>query len=291
MARAGNLSRAAKALNYSQPAISARMARLERSLGMPLIERHSRGVSLTAAGEIVAEHARRMIELEDAIKDRLSYLSARRSRLLPVSAGYIAGTYYLPCSVWTFEQGNRGVHIRLTVTTPLEVIHSVIDGRSEIGVCEGGVESDGVLSVEVIGNEPVWLVTAPSYGQRCHPGSKADVSLSRLNLLALDYGSGLRELTEGYLAGSGRNLGIAQTWKMTSLEGLKAALVGGLGMAFLPRCAVIKEIHERKLTQVALPDGCFDLPVSLVYRQDHELSAEAVRFLEFLKRPCAACNL
>lgn len=290
VATAKNLSRAARVLNYSQPAVSARMARLERSLGVELIHRHNRGVSLTAAGEVVAAHARRILELEDSIQERLSHLSDHGSRLLPVAAGHIAGNYLLACSVWTFEQGNRGVNVRLTLTTPSEAMHSVASGRAEIGVFESGVKLEDGLVAEVVASEPVILVTAPSFAQRHHLGAQAEPSaLAGCSLLTMDYGSGLRELTDEFLSGDGRALATMPSLKMTSLEGLKVALAGGVGMAFLPRCAVIREILEGKLMEVRLPGGCFDLDFCAAYQQGERLSRQCAEFLEFLKRPCAVC--
>ena len=56
VARAGNISRAAKDLYISQPAISKAVGRLEESLGVTLFTRSSRGVSLTAEGQVLYQH-------------------------------------------------------------------------------------------------------------------------------------------------------------------------------------------------------------------------------------------
>jgi DNA-binding transcriptional LysR family regulator len=64
VAEAGQISRAARTLYVAQPALSQAIARLERQLGVELLERHPRGVTLTSAGEIFFEKARAALEAE-----------------------------------------------------------------------------------------------------------------------------------------------------------------------------------------------------------------------------------
>jgi DNA-binding transcriptional LysR family regulator len=60
LARTGNLSRSAAALNTTQPALSKWLKELEEDVGLPLFERHARGLRPTSYGEALIEHARRI---------------------------------------------------------------------------------------------------------------------------------------------------------------------------------------------------------------------------------------
>lgn len=68
VADAGSLARAAQGLGTSQPTLSKSLARLERALRVPLLERHARGVRLTAAGATLLLHARHVdVDVRDAL--------------------------------------------------------------------------------------------------------------------------------------------------------------------------------------------------------------------------------
>ncbi|GKY90109.1 LysR family transcriptional regulator [Sinisalibacter aestuarii] len=78
-AETGNLSHAAHALNIAQTALGLQIKNLEDELGVPLINRHSRGVSLTEAGEIFAGRAREILTmLDDTVSDLRDLGSGRR---------------------------------------------------------------------------------------------------------------------------------------------------------------------------------------------------------------------
>ena len=70
VAKAGNISKAAKELYISQPAISKAISKLEDSLGLSLFTRSSRGVQLTSEGEILFEHTREAFEADSGIRHR-----------------------------------------------------------------------------------------------------------------------------------------------------------------------------------------------------------------------------
>jgi LysR family transcriptional regulator, nitrogen assimilation regulatory protein len=72
VAELGSLSKAADRLNIAQPALSRQIRLLEEELGVPLFERHGRGMVITAAGRDVLEHAARVMEELDAIRSSAS---------------------------------------------------------------------------------------------------------------------------------------------------------------------------------------------------------------------------
>src|SRR5712691_10030793 len=95
VARQGSFSRAAGVLRLAQPSVSARMAGLERSIGLELFARSTRGVTLTAAGRALEPYARRCVALAE--EGRLSArASAGSQRLVMVSPPSLAATIFPP---------------------------------------------------------------------------------------------------------------------------------------------------------------------------------------------------
>lgn len=91
IARTGNISAAARNLFVSQPSLSQQVLNLEAELGIPLLVRHSKSVSLTEAGEQFARHGRRIIGEVEQLSDLMQKNSLLRSGTLHIGLLWIAG--------------------------------------------------------------------------------------------------------------------------------------------------------------------------------------------------------
>ncbi|OFC69877.1 LysR family transcriptional regulator [Alteromonas confluentis] len=80
----GSIAAAARELDIAQPAISQQLAKLEREMGVSLLRRSFKGVSLTEAGELFATHARRLVDDINAAKAELQHLIAEQSGVIRV---------------------------------------------------------------------------------------------------------------------------------------------------------------------------------------------------------------
>src|SRR6202142_1162531 len=87
----GSLSGAAEALSYTQSAVSQQIAALEAEAGMTLLERHARGVSLTAAGQMLVGHAEGILARLEAAESALSAIAGLRSGRLRMASFPTAG--------------------------------------------------------------------------------------------------------------------------------------------------------------------------------------------------------
>jgi molybdate transport repressor ModE-like protein len=134
VAREGSMTTAATALGYTQSAVSQAVAALEKEAGTPLLERHARGVRLTAAGEVVARHAALLREqLERAAGDLDDHLSVRAGRLR-IAAFPSAASVLVPPAVAAFRAEHPEVELSLADTEPEEAAAGVRDGRFDLAV-------------------------------------------------------------------------------------------------------------------------------------------------------------
>ena len=114
----GSFSAAAEALDYSQPAVSQQIARLERQVGVKLIERRPKGLELTSAGSILVRHTETILAQLAAAEDELSELSAdARGRIRIGSFATAAGTV-LPRAVAAFRRVRPAVDVELSLMEP-----------------------------------------------------------------------------------------------------------------------------------------------------------------------------
>src|SRR5439155_13086068 len=96
VATEASVSRGAERLAISQPAVSKQLRELERRLRTTLFDRHPKGVRLTAAGESLADYARRIFALADEAERAMADVAGLRRGRLAVGAGPTAGVYLLP---------------------------------------------------------------------------------------------------------------------------------------------------------------------------------------------------
>jgi DNA-binding transcriptional LysR family regulator len=143
----GSFSAAAEALSYSQPAVSQQIARLEAQAGVKLIERQSKGIHLTPAGEALVRHTERILsQLADAQAELAELSTAARGRLRVASFATAAGTI-VPLAVSEFRRLRPGVVVDLQLMDPPASIPALRRGELDIAIIEeGGFEADPALS-------------------------------------------------------------------------------------------------------------------------------------------------
>ncbi|HEX4352508.1 MAG TPA: LysR family transcriptional regulator, partial [Polyangiales bacterium] len=107
--RQGSLTRAARELRVSQPAISKQLSDLEHDVKTPLVDRLPRGVRLTAAGEILFAHAQRMLQAERTAQQELRELRNLGRGKLAVGASTTIGSYLVPSVFGELHRLHPGV--------------------------------------------------------------------------------------------------------------------------------------------------------------------------------------
>src|SRR5579863_4121544 len=111
--RYGSFTKAAQRLHIAQPAVSAQIQRLEAELGTALLQRTTRRVALTYAGELFLARARRALEQLDRARADLDELSAVRRGQVRIGATQILGSLDLPAALAQFRHRYPGVSLAL----------------------------------------------------------------------------------------------------------------------------------------------------------------------------------
>ncbi len=109
----GSFSAAARALDYTQSSVSEQVATLERELGMTLVERASRPVHATAAGELVLTHAEGLLGQVASVERELALLARGESGTLDVGGFFTAWATFMPAAVATFSRSHPAVKLDL----------------------------------------------------------------------------------------------------------------------------------------------------------------------------------
>lgn len=130
----GSITGAARALGYSQPAISQHLKRLEARIGMPVVSRVGRGVALTEAGRVLARHASTVTTALDAAAGELADLSGLRSGRVRIAAFPSASSTIIPRLLRTMAGTHPGVRITYTEAEPPEAVQSVRTQAADLAI-------------------------------------------------------------------------------------------------------------------------------------------------------------
>lgn len=132
--RCGSISEAAQQVNVAGSAVSRQIAALEAALGMALFERRPRGMVLSPAGEMLAEHARRTGADAARIVAGMQALQGLGQGHVRVACSEGFALQFLPAVVDEFLTRHRGVHVHLSVVSPAEVTQRVRQSACDIGM-------------------------------------------------------------------------------------------------------------------------------------------------------------
>jgi LysR family transcriptional regulator, hydrogen peroxide-inducible genes activator len=228
-----HFGRAAERSFVSQPTLSAQLKKLEDYLGVQLIERAPKRVSLTAAGEEIVERARRILEASDEIvelaKGHRDPLAGRlKIALLPT-----IGPYLLPNVAARLRKLLPRLELMLyeyQTDVMLEKLHS---GEIDVGILALPVPLDGLESFELY-REPFTVALPTGHRLASQKAIKVD-DLSHETLLLLEDGHCLREQALDICSGTG--VSEKQDFRATSLETLRQMVAAGVGITLLPELA------------------------------------------------------
>jgi DNA-binding transcriptional LysR family regulator len=130
----GSFSAAAEALSYTQSAVSQQIATLEGEAGMALLERHPRGVSLTAAGQTLVGHAEGIIARLEAADAALAAIAGLRGGRLRMASFPTAGATLMPLAIATFRSSYPDVELMLAEGEPEEIAPRLRAGELDLAL-------------------------------------------------------------------------------------------------------------------------------------------------------------
>jgi len=283
VARHLSFSRAAEELHLTQPAVSMQVKQLEDQAGLPLTEMVGKKVYLTAAGDEVARHARRIAQQLREADEALDAIKGVRGGRL--SIGVIStAKYFAPRLLAEFRRRKPGIELNLRVHNREIVVRQLADNEIDLAIM-GQPPQEFSTVAEPFADHPLVIVAAPD-----HPlvGRKqvAPAQLKDETFLIREPGSGTRATMERYFA----DVGIAppHVLEMVGNETIKQAVMAGLGLAFISAHTVSLECEVGRLVKLPVAGTPVVRRWFVVHRAEKELLPVANTFREFLLAEAAS---
>ncbi len=280
VAKAGNISRAAKELYISQPAISKSISKLEDSLNTVLFTRNSRGVQLTDEGQVLFEHTR------DAFEE-LAKGEQELKRIREFNMGHIRiGVSNTLCRfiMVKYLKGfiEQYPHIKITIESQptTQTLSMLEQQRIDIGLVVEQKSAKSMNFIPVMDIEDIFVAT-PSYLEnlRLREGADTDVFQSG-NLMLLDKNNITRHYIDDYM--SVNEIVANNLLEVTTMDLLIEFARIGLGIGCVIKEFVKEDLDSGRLTQLKLDTPIHKRTVGFLW-QSSRTSKALDTFIRFCK--------
>lgn len=240
-----SFSQAAEQLGVTQPAVSLAIRALEKRLGTTLVDRQGRRVEPTPAGRNVYRLAQRILALESELTRSRPDDDGALAGLLQIGASTGPGERILPRLLGGFHTANPAVLVSLRVDDTDTVIDRVLDRQLELGIVGAERPHRSLVFEPFLRDDVVLCVPAG------HEFAGREITLDELRttpLVLQQEGAGVRAVVERELRARGirpRELQVIGEFGLQ--ESAKSAVEAGLGVTFLSRLAIERDVAEGRL--------------------------------------------
>jgi DNA-binding transcriptional LysR family regulator len=274
----GNLTRAAAAQHLSLAAASARIKALEQQSGLPLLYREARGVRLTPPGEAFLHHARGVLRQVEQLRADLQEYGGGLRGHLRVFANTTAVTDFLPEILPGFMTANPRVNIDLQEKPNAEIARGVLDGRADLGIVAGAVDTLGLQAIH-FSTDRLVLVTP-----RSHPfAARATIAFADTldeDQVGMHHGSTIQTFLAGVTDRLGRTLKLRI--QLNSFDAMCRVIGAGVGIGIVPESAARRNRDSMGLALIELTDAWSVRERYILVRDTEKLPAYAHALIDTL---------
>lgn len=281
LASAGSLSAAARELGITTPAVSKHLAQMEARVGVSLVNRTTRRMSMTPEGELYLEHARRILGEIDGMQELLGVSKATPKGLLRVNATLGFGRSHVAPLISRFvrQYPQVEVQLQLSVNPP-----ALTEDSFDVCIRFGAPPEARVIARHIAPNRRL-LCASPAYLKK-HGVPKVPNDLVKHNCIGIRQGEeayGLWRLSSGR-GKSATTEAIKTRGNLTTNDGEIAVnwALDGHGILMRAEWDIRRYLKSRRLVQVLPQWFTPDADIYAVYPQRHQMAARVRAFVDFV---------
>ena len=277
-----SISAAAEACAIAQPTASQAILQLEQDLGVKLLDRSSRPLAVTPAGEVYAQGCRELLDRVSDLEDRVRQVGNQLAGEVRVAAIYSVGLLEIRTIVEEFERAHPSVSLEIGYFHPSDIYDRLRSGQADLGVIAFPRES-GEFESHLWQTQQMVAVMAPSHSLAGRDAVRLG-ELHGLPFVALTKGLATRQHVDRLL--KERGVRVREVGQFDNFDTLRRAVCDDTGITIAPEAIYRRDLESGLLAAVPIADAAADLmrPVGIVHRRQQRLSAAAKAFIEELEQ-------
>lgn len=285
VANAGNISRAAKELYISQPAISKSIQKLEESVGIRLFDRSSRGVTLTAEGALLYSHVKSAFEMLSLGEDKLRRSIELGVGHLTIGVSSTLCKYILLPYLKDFIKKYPHINISISCHSTNQTLALLEDGKLDVGLI-GKPENSKIIDFYCLREiEDIFVATDDYLHNLKLRGVEEEQILQNSTLMLLDKENMTRQYIDDYFQNN--HIIIQDTIEVSNMDLLIEMSKISLGVGCVIRDFVKDELETGTLKEIPLGIPIHKREIGFAYNQNVRVSKSLEHFITFYE----SCHL
>ena len=283
VAKAGSISKAAKLLYISQPAISKSILRLEENLEIALFTRTSKGVSLTPEGQIFYEYLQNAFSAIEAGEIHLAKIKQFNIGKITIGTSNTLCKYILLPYLNKFMKENPHTMVSIFTQSSDRTSLLLSENKIDIGLVAKPAKTQSMSYINIMEIHDIFVATPAYLNSLKHIFDKGFNPLRDGNIMLLDKNNATRRFIDNCIEGS--KLHLNQSIETGNMELLIEFAKTGIGIACVIKEFIQKELEEGTLVEIEMPPDLHIPKREIVFLYDEKnFNPSLIKFISMLKK-------
>ena len=281
-----SVSKGARLNDISQSAASQHLQDLEEQLGLPLLDRGSRPLTITDAGKLYLEMCRDVLRRQDEFQAALERMKTEVEGTVRVASIYSVGLSEMSQLEREFSRRYPEAHLEVEYLRPEKVYEAVVTDRADLGLLS---YPEATKEVTVLPwRQEEMVVAASPYHALAAKSEVRPEDLEGLDFVGFDEDLPIRRDIDRFLRE--HHVQVNLTLHFDNLQMIKEAVAHGEGVSIMPARIMEEEVKQGRLVPIPISSLRLYRPVGIVHRRKKRFHRAGQAFLELLREPPAGWN-
>ncbi len=286
IAHSRSVSKGAKLNGISQSAASQHLQDLEEQLGLPLLDRTSRPLTVTDGGKLYLDMCRDVLRRQDEFQAALERMKTEVEGTVRVASIYSVGLSEMSQLEQEFSRRYPEAHLEVEYLRPEKVYEAVVTDRADLGLLS---YPEATKEVTVLPwRQEEMVVAASPYHPLAEKSEVRPEDLEGLDFVGFDEDLPIRRDIDRFLRE--HHVQVNLTLHFDNLQMIKEAVAHGEGVSIMPARIMEEEVKQGRLVPIPISSLRLYRPVGIVHRRKKRFHRAGQAFLELLREPPAAWN-
>ncbi|GAA0080682.1 LysR family transcriptional regulator [Clostridium sporogenes] len=280
-AKLGSISKAAKELFTSQPAVSQSIKLLEGKLGGELFHRTPRGVSLTLEGEVLFKYIEQGYGLMMTAERKFSELKNLNSGQVRIAVCSAVCKYYLMKYIEIYNLNYPNIKIYVKDKSSHQIAKALDSGEIDIGILNMNIDTSNSLNVIKTFKIQDCFVVGEKYKGICEKQITLKDLVDRYPIILLEKGGNTRGYIDNYFSSHG--LDVVPQIELSNVELMIEFAKRGLGVSCVIKDYIKKELEQEQLYDISIKEKIPERIMGIATKKDIPMSTAAERFIDLIE--------